>query len=107
MGDGRSKGERISRKKKLAWVSAKERMVASPQGSLRNQVSAMPGFSRRFLKRAIGWRIPGRPTRLEYMDRLTGRVMALRMSNLVFINWRTGEPAKNSPYDTHLTGMFM
>ena len=41
------------------------------------------------------------------MDRLTGRVMALRMSNLVFINRRTGEPAKNSPYDTHLTGMFM
>ena len=24
------------------------------------------------------------------------------MRDLVFINWRTGEPAKNSSYDTHL-----
>ena len=24
------------------------------------------------------------------------------MKDLVFINWRTGEPAKNSSYDTHL-----
>ena len=24
------------------------------------------------------------------------------MHDLVFINWRTGEPAKNSSYDTHL-----
>ena len=24
------------------------------------------------------------------------------MNDLVFINWRTGEPAKNSSYDTHL-----
>lgn len=24
------------------------------------------------------------------------------MCDLVFINWRTGEPAKNSSYDTHL-----
>lgn len=24
------------------------------------------------------------------------------MENLVFINWRTGEPAKSSSYDTHL-----
>ena len=39
---------------------------------------------------------------LEYMDRRTGQVMMLHMSDLVFINWRTGEPAKNSSYDTHL-----
>ena len=26
----------------------------------------------------------------------------LVMRDLVFINWRTGEPAKNSSYDTHL-----
>ena len=26
----------------------------------------------------------------------------LVMSDLVFINWRTGDPAKNSSYDTHL-----
>ena len=24
------------------------------------------------------------------------------MRDLVFVNWRTGEPAKNSSYDTHL-----
>lgn len=39
---------------------------------------------------------------LEYMDRRTGEKSTLVMSDLVFINWRTGEPAKNSFYDTHL-----
>ena len=39
---------------------------------------------------------------LEYMDRHTGEKSTLVMSDLVFINWRTGEPAKNSSYDTHL-----
>lgn len=39
---------------------------------------------------------------LEYMDRRTGEKTSLVMSDLVFINWRTGEPAKNSSYDTHL-----
>lgn len=39
---------------------------------------------------------------LEYIDRRTGTTSQLVMSNLVFINWRTGEPAKNSSYDTHL-----
>ena len=39
---------------------------------------------------------------LEYMDRRTGLVSKLVMRDLVFINWRTGEPAKNSSYDTHL-----
>ncbi len=39
---------------------------------------------------------------LEYMDRHTGEKSTLIMKNLVFINWRTGEPAKNSSYDTHL-----
>ena len=39
---------------------------------------------------------------LEYMDRRTGEKAVLVMRNLVFINWRTGEPAKNSSYDTHL-----
>ena len=39
---------------------------------------------------------------LEYMDRRTGQMATLRMRDLVFINWRTGEPAKNSSYDTHL-----
>ena len=39
---------------------------------------------------------------LEYMDRRTGEKASLVMRNLVFINWRTGEPAKNSSYDTHL-----
>lgn len=39
---------------------------------------------------------------LEYTDRRTGEVKCLIMRDLVFINWRTGEPAKNSSYDTHL-----
>ena len=39
---------------------------------------------------------------LEYMDRRTRETASLCMRDLVFINWRTGEPAKNSSYDTHL-----
>lgn len=39
---------------------------------------------------------------LEYIDRRTGQNKTLLMKALVFINWRTGEPAKNSSYDTHL-----
>ncbi len=39
---------------------------------------------------------------LEYIDRRTGLKAKLVMNELVFINWRTGEPAKNSSYDTHL-----
>ena len=39
---------------------------------------------------------------LEYIDRRTGAISRLVMRDLVFINWRTGEPAKNSSYDTNL-----
>ena len=39
---------------------------------------------------------------LEYMDRRTGQMGRLRMKDLVFINYRTGEPTKNSSYDMHL-----
>ena len=39
---------------------------------------------------------------LEYIDRRTGAISRLVMRDLVFINWRTGEPAKNSSYNTHL-----
>ena len=39
---------------------------------------------------------------LEYIDRRTGQTGYLLMRDLVFINFRTGEPAKNSSYDTHL-----
>lgn len=39
---------------------------------------------------------------LEYIDRRTGETKYLVMRDIVFINWRTGEPAKNSSYDTHL-----
>lgn len=39
---------------------------------------------------------------LPYIDRRTGATATLVMHDLVFINWRTGEPAKNSSYDTHL-----
>jgi len=39
---------------------------------------------------------------LEYVDRRTGETEYLCMRDLVFVNFRTGEPAKNSSYDTHL-----
>lgn len=39
---------------------------------------------------------------LEDIDRRTGVSSRLVMRDLVFINWRTGEPAKNSSCDTHL-----
>ena len=39
---------------------------------------------------------------LEYIDRITGKTSKPVMRDLVFVNWRTGEPAKNSSYDTHL-----
>lgn len=39
---------------------------------------------------------------LTYTDRLTGQTASMRLSDLVFINFRTGMPAKNSSYDTHL-----
>ena len=40
--------------------------------------------------------------RLGFEDRLTGETRYLNMKDLVFINYRTGMPAKNSSYDTHL-----
>lgn len=39
---------------------------------------------------------------LEYMDRRTGKTCSFCMRDLVFVNYRTGEPSKNSSYDTHL-----
>ena len=39
---------------------------------------------------------------LEFIDRHSGKKATLVMRDLVFINYRTGEPAKNSSYDTHL-----
>ena len=39
---------------------------------------------------------------LEYIDRRTGKKEKLIMRDLVFINWRTGMPSKNSSYDTYL-----
>lgn len=39
---------------------------------------------------------------LEYLDTKSGRMKKLVMRDLVFINWRTGEPTKNSTYNTHL-----
>ncbi|MBE6752681.1 MAG: site-specific integrase, partial [Ruminococcaceae bacterium] len=39
---------------------------------------------------------------LEYLDRHTGKTQTFSMEDLIFLNWRTGEPAKNSSYDTHL-----
>lgn len=39
---------------------------------------------------------------LTYIDSRTGQQKSFSMRDLVFINWRTGKPAKNSSYDTHL-----
>lgn len=39
---------------------------------------------------------------LEYTDRVTGDKKCFMVHDLVFVNWRTGEPTKNSSYDTHL-----
>ncbi len=39
---------------------------------------------------------------LDYRDRRTGMVGQLNMKDLVFVNFRTGLPNKNSSYDTHL-----
>ena len=39
---------------------------------------------------------------LTYMDRRTGRMAKMNLRDLVFINYRTGMPTKNSSYDTHL-----
>ena len=39
---------------------------------------------------------------LEYIDPRSGRTRRFRMKDLVFINFRTGEPTKNSSYDTNL-----
>lgn len=39
---------------------------------------------------------------LTYTDRQTGQTASLDMRDLVFINFRTGMPNKNSSYDTHL-----
>ena len=40
--------------------------------------------------------------KLTYLDRRRGTSAYMYLRDLVFINWRTGEPAKNSSYDTHL-----
>ena len=40
--------------------------------------------------------------KLEYTDLFTGEKLYLQLKDLVFINYRTGEPNKNSSYDTHL-----
>lgn len=39
---------------------------------------------------------------LMYTDMRTGQKSSMTMADLVFINYRTGEPAKKSSYDTHL-----
>lgn len=39
---------------------------------------------------------------LTYIDRITGQQEMLSMRDLVFVNYRTGMPAKNSSYDSHL-----
>ena len=39
---------------------------------------------------------------LSFKDRLTENTRYLNMEDLVFVNYRTGMPTKNSSYDTHL-----
>ena len=40
--------------------------------------------------------------RLTYIDRRTGDEREFAMAELVFLNFRTGMPTKNSSYDTHI-----
>jgi len=47
-------------------------------------------------------RSPRLETRLGYLDRRSGKLEYIVMKDLVFINYRTGMPSKNSSYDTHL-----
>ena len=54
------------------------------------------------LSRAYRKESPMLSQTLEYMDRRTGVKEQLVMRDLVFINFRTGMPNKNSSYDTHL-----
>lgn len=53
------------------------------------------------LSRAYRKESPMLSQTLEYMDRRTGVKERLVMRDLVFINFRTGMPNKNSSYDTH------
>lgn len=39
---------------------------------------------------------------LSYLDRRAGTLKSFNMKELIFVNWRTGMPAKSSSYDTHL-----
>lgn len=39
---------------------------------------------------------------LSFKDRVSGEIRHLDMNDLVFVNYRTGMPTKNSSYDTHL-----
>lgn len=41
-------------------------------------------------------------TRLPYVNKKTGETKEFCMRELIFINYRTGEPVKNNSYDTHL-----
>ena len=54
------------------------------------------------LSRAYRKESPMLSQTLEYIDRRTGVKSQLIMRDLVFINFRTGMPSKNSSYDTHL-----
>lgn len=39
---------------------------------------------------------------LTFTDAITGLQREVRMKDLIFVNFRTGEPTKNSTYDTNL-----
>jgi integrase len=39
---------------------------------------------------------------LTFTDVITGLQREVRMKDLIFVNFRTGEPTKNSTYDTNL-----
>lgn len=40
--------------------------------------------------------------KLPYLDRRSGRMSSICMKDIVFLNWRTGWPTKNSSYDTEI-----
>ena len=66
------------------------------------QIRHIPFSKVAMMKKTAGKSLKRLSQVLEYTDSRTGEKKCLVMRDLVFVNWRTGEPAKNSSYDTHL-----
>ena len=85
----------------VARGSAKERTVCTLQGVTQKgkckekHFEALPEAKNGLLTKHI------RFLKAVMKKRTSGKNILI-LHDLVFVNWRTGEPAKNSSYDTHL-----